>query len=342
MTPKKIHETTRLSAFITENLKSRGINKIIDLGAGQGYLSHLLVTRAGFQVTAIEGRQHNSTKSTERAKLINKGIKPTGNLENICKFVTAEDLESIVVSESALIGLHTCGDLAANSLRLFLGNRNIMGIINVGCCYQHLTEFANEQSGVKEYLTRLGEGSGGKCLDETLVDNRENAGYPLSQFVQAFAGFFLGRMPRSLCIGESSQQGTKKAILNFKKLEYRAAFQVFLHNYFPDYSKVFMLGNKIRKFNDFGDYCLSALSRMSLNSPMTHEELNQYYSANFEHDEKKISILWLLRSVLSGPLENLIILDRILFLQERGFEAAGVAIFDKRISPRNIAIYAFR
>ena len=39
-----------------------------------------------------------------------------------------------------LIGLHTCGNLAANSLQIFLANDCMKFCCNVGCCYHLLQE----------------------------------------------------------------------------------------------------------------------------------------------------------------------------------------------------------
>ncbi|XP_071521829.1 probable methyltransferase-like protein 25 isoform X2 [Panulirus ornatus] len=39
-----------------------------------------------------------------------------------------------------LVGLHTCGNLAPNSLRLFLSNPNVEFLCNIGCCYQLIEE----------------------------------------------------------------------------------------------------------------------------------------------------------------------------------------------------------
>jgi hypothetical protein len=42
-----------------------------------------------------------------------------------------------------LVGLHTCGDLAADSCRLFLRTPQLLGLVLCGCCYGRLTEPAN-------------------------------------------------------------------------------------------------------------------------------------------------------------------------------------------------------
>lgn len=47
-----------------------------------------------------------------------------------------------------MVGLHTCGDLAPNTLRIFTSNSEIKGVCSVGCCYHLLSEeFENPQKG---------------------------------------------------------------------------------------------------------------------------------------------------------------------------------------------------
>lgn len=344
MNPKKIHETSRLTPFITQKAQEHSISSIVDLGAGQGYLSHLLITRSGLQVTAIEGRELNAHRSQQRADKISKCLH-TPKLHTICKIVTSEDLKTLITEPSLLIGLHTCGDLAANSIKMFIQCEVVRGLINVGCCYHHLTEYVSDDSDVDEYLKEIGFSKDGRSLDESLVRDPDIAGFPLSQFIRrSYPKFFLGKLLRSLCIGDSRDNNlaVKKALRNFVKLEYRAAFQVFLTEYFPDYAKVFALGNKMRKFEDFGDYCLVALKLMKLQTDLTKEELNKYYEDRFESNAKKISILWVLRSVFSGPIENLILLDRLLYLEECGIQPEAISVFDRNISPRNVVIAAFK
>lgn len=86
-----------------------------------------------------------------------------------------------------LVGLHTCGNLAASCLELFVANRNrIKSIVNIGCCY-HL-------------------------LDEKFVSNPDwlrrnsaagDAAFPMSEYLTN-RGFALGRDAR-MC-------GTQKPI----------------------------------------------------------------------------------------------------------------------------------
>ena len=45
-----------------------------------------------------------------------------------------------VLQTSMLVGLHTCGDLCSNLLRLFCSSDVIKSMCCVGCCYHHITE----------------------------------------------------------------------------------------------------------------------------------------------------------------------------------------------------------
>lgn len=50
-----------------------------------------------------------------------------------------------------LVGLHTCGNLAANTLRIFTAKPEIKAVCSVGCCYHLLSEqFENEEGNSSE------------------------------------------------------------------------------------------------------------------------------------------------------------------------------------------------
>ncbi|KAJ3251228.1 Ribosomal RNA adenine dimethylase domain-containing protein 1 [Boothiomyces macroporosus] len=57
---------------------------------------------------------------------------------------------------------------------------------------------------------------------------------------------------------------------------------------------------------------------------------------------KMIAFISLLRSVFSPVLEKIIQLDRLLYLQQDGYEAKLVALFDPILSPRNMVLIALK
>lgn len=81
-----------------------------------------------------------------------------------------------------LVGLHTCGNLAASSLRLFVDNSDtIEAIINVGCCYHLIDEeFATDP------IWHRGKNSAG---------NKVDVGFPMSVYLRN-QKFKLGRDAR--------------------------------------------------------------------------------------------------------------------------------------------------
>uniref|UniRef100_A0A8C3E3S3 Methyltransferase like 25 n=1 Tax=Corvus moneduloides TaxID=1196302 RepID=A0A8C3E3S3_CORMO len=63
--------------------------------------------------------------------------------------ITAEtELNDIItdLEDCMMVGLHTCGDLAANTLRIFTAKPEIKAVCSVGCCYHLLSEqFENQE-----------------------------------------------------------------------------------------------------------------------------------------------------------------------------------------------------
>ncbi|XP_023487345.1 probable methyltransferase-like protein 25 isoform X2 [Equus przewalskii] len=61
----------------------------------------------------------------------------------LTSFITADsDLNDIIkdLENCLMVGLHTCGDLAPNTLRIFTSKSEIKGVCSVGCCYHLLSE----------------------------------------------------------------------------------------------------------------------------------------------------------------------------------------------------------
>ncbi|XP_061353972.1 uncharacterized protein LOC133298658 isoform X2 [Gastrolobium bilobum] len=94
------------------------------------------------------------------------------------------------------------------------------------------------------------------------------------------------------------------------------------------------------KFSNFENFCQSGLSHLGIKC--SHDINLQGIWKEAEPFLDLIGPYWSLRAALGPLLETLILLDRLLFLQERGsaLEAYLLPIFDPNISPRNVAIIA--
>ena len=157
------------------NRKDAGITKIIDIGAGQGYLTHRLAEH--FPCTALDNSEVQAAGSKARGARLDK--KKKGRLESKTKQpapeqvvepvvkeidtassnhaneisykviqVDANSLTSVVREESSagfdrimLVGLHACGDLSAVTiLTTFIQEESVKAVAVVPCCYNLLTE----------------------------------------------------------------------------------------------------------------------------------------------------------------------------------------------------------
>eukprot|EP01091_Cochliopodium_minus_P018773 TRINITY_DN7699_c0_g1_i2.p1 TRINITY_DN7699_c0_g1~~TRINITY_DN7699_c0_g1_i2.p1 ORF type:complete len:326 (-),score=89.83 TRINITY_DN7699_c0_g1_i2:169-1146(-) len=87
MCPKKIHECSLLSSLILEITKKIGIETVIDIGAGKGYLSQCLHFLCDLEVISIDSSAFHSENAEKRKQYITKKTekeikKNTKNNEN--------------------------------------------------------------------------------------------------------------------------------------------------------------------------------------------------------------------------------------------------------------------
>ncbi|NWH86794.1 MET25 protein, partial [Aegithalos caudatus] len=101
---------------------------------------------------------HNCGELCEEEKVQRKltSLKTKARMSNesnlylpLTSCITAEtELNDIIadLEDCMMVGLHTCGDLAANTLRIFAAKPEIKAVCSVGCCYHLLSEqFENQE-----------------------------------------------------------------------------------------------------------------------------------------------------------------------------------------------------
>ncbi|KDP37706.1 hypothetical protein JCGZ_06847 [Jatropha curcas] len=96
------------------------------------------------------------------------------------------------------------------------------------------------------------------------------------------------------------------------------------------------------KYLLFEKFSHSGLSRLGL-KPLQEIDLHEIWE-EVEPFAEFIGLYWSLRAAFGPLIETLLLLDRLLFLQEQGssLEAIMLPIFDPVLSPRNVAIIAKR
>jgi hypothetical protein len=172
MSPKKAHEVDRLGKLIDQTYDSSGSSTrlIVDVGAGQGYLSHRLAETPGTRVLALDGdegqtegaslrgqglshaqrqkaRQDNSRDQQRQQAVTHRTLFITSEslLHAVDEWIAGLGLETTGTPYPVLVtGLHACGSLTPAVLRCFVdlsvgaGNSRMWrpsALALVGCCY---------------------------------------------------------------------------------------------------------------------------------------------------------------------------------------------------------------
>ncbi|KAF8655526.1 hypothetical protein HU200_061071 [Digitaria exilis] len=277
-----------------------------------------------------------------------------------------------------LAGLHACGDLSVNMIRLFVSCEQVKALVSVGCCYNLLSEDYYE-------------------------DTNACHGFPMSKAAK-LSELVLGKSIRDLACQSAERWRSLTvdiALQNFDVHAFRAAFQLVLEKYFPELSKLNpsigrqgkalrrqrlrkvvelqMATDKIddfshstsekqnmnsddvvsaiygvekgsdkihhvesQKFSLFKDFTLSGLGRLGC-SPVEDMSLLEIWK-DMQPFSDYIGPFWCLRAALGPLVETYILLDRLLFLQEQSglVEALLFPLFDPTMSPRNMAIIAWK
>ncbi|KAK3140212.1 hypothetical protein QOZ80_5AG0397680 [Eleusine coracana subsp. coracana] len=251
MNLKKKHEIESLAAMVHAIAKSHGARTVVDVGSGQGYLAQALSFEYRLPVVAIDASSHHASVTNARAERIKKhyAAKCVENQQlNIPRTVTCHVLSSDTLAAVTLdackddngehetktcsdkksqiqepkhscplilAGLHACGDLSVNMLRVFVSCEQVKALVSVGCCYNLLSE---------------------DCCEDT----NSFPGFPMSKAAK-LSDLMLGKSIRDLACqsAERWRSLTKDiAVQNFDIHAFRAAFQMVLENFFPEISKL--------------------------------------------------------------------------------------------------------
>ncbi|CAN6334980.1 unnamed protein product [Urochloa humidicola] len=417
MNSKKKHEIENLAAVVHAIAKSCGAKTVVDVGSGQGYLAQALSFEYQLPVVAIDASSHHASVTIARAERIKKHYAAKcvekqlltvprtvtchvlssdtlaavtldackdDHVENVretkaCTKKSPQILESTQSSPPLILaGLHACGDLSVNMLRVFVSCEQVKALASVGCCYNLLSE-------------------------DSYVDTNTCPGFPMSKAAR-LSRLVLGKSIRDLACQSAERWRSLTldiALQNFDVHAFRAAFQMVLEKYFPEVSRlspsIGRQGKALRrqrlrkvvesqmatkkldglscstlkeqnmntddvdsvtygvdtgpdnihhdecqKFALFKDFTLSGLSRLGCGSVEDMSLLEIWKGV--QPFSEYIGPFWCLRAALGPLVETYILLDRLLFLQEQSSRVKALLfpLFDPTVSPRNMAILAWK
>jgi len=211
MTVKKTHEVVEMVKLVEKIIEKTSTNTIIDVGSGKGYMSSTLSYISGVNVLSLDssaitacGAKKLDTNMGKKLKLRNRG-KHVRETLHVSPCITLEPLLishfGVPTQQSGLLGLHTCGQLAATSCQLYV-NQNMRWFVNVGCCY-HLMQ---EQFGHSDFWD-----------DFNIVGSNE-ALFPLSSFLKSKRAV-LGRNARMIaahCVEKLAHDGINEVRISLR------------------------------------------------------------------------------------------------------------------------------
>lgn len=330
MSSKKSHEVEVMSSVCAKIHLASKTSHLVDIGDGKGYLSSFLSLHYKIPVLGVDASEVNTDGAVKRVQRLSKVWNSLTNENNVRKSKqTSSDLykqTTMFVDENinikklishiflntpksiGLVGLHTCGDLSASSIKVFIADDDIKTLCNVGCCYHFIKEHF-EGYDLNQY------------------------GFPLSNYLQS-KHIIIGRAARMIAAQSIERILDKKEFPN-KTIFYRSLYEVLLKRNFPSLSSIEKQVGRFRKeCSTFEEYVQKASQRLDLEIDINGEEILQLYE-EYKNRRHELNLFYILRGLLSSSIESLILLDRLLFLLENGFEKSYlVHLFNPVISPR--------
>ncbi|XP_068026634.1 probable methyltransferase-like protein 25 isoform X3 [Melanerpes formicivorus] len=237
--------------------------------------------------------------------------------------ITAEtELNDIIMDleDCVMVGLHTCGDLAANTLRIFTAKPEIKAVCSVGCCYHLLSEqFENQEEYPEEVW-----------------------GFPMCQYLKD-KGWCCGRNARmSACL--ALERVAVGQMLPTESLFYRAVLQVIIEEIYGVTKSDRHVGKIFSKSSSFMDYVRKSLKKLELDGSKLSDSCIMDYYEKYKHRMIELEAFNMLKVVLAPCIEVLILLDRLCYLKEQDSLAWSglVKLFDPVKSPRCYAVIALK
>ncbi|KAK3819172.1 MAG: methyltransferase domain-containing protein [Linnemannia elongata] len=317
--------------------KEHSIGSVIDLGAGQGYLSRVLAFQHQLCVLGVDSNTiqtcgaQTTQKRTEKlfvnkSKLKNATHQDATATEHINggEEAVQESLDEDMEGRWTLCGLHACGDLTSNMIKLYLES-SATCLFSVGCCYHWITE----------RFDKAGNIAISDAFNRHKCHLGEHAKMIACQSPERWLEY---------------QKETEDAIHGhyFRALLHKLMVERGLYPGPPAIAPVLGRMGKHR-LKGFPHYLATAVNRLRLPADkITPEEAQAAYDQFLDRDLYRIGILWALRTMLGPLFEGMILLDRATYLHENiigdGKKASVqlIAGFDVVESPRNMILVALK
>ena len=366
---KKEHEVRQLSNFIHGIFSKTKLETMLEIGCGKSYLTEsLLKDNPNCLYIGIDMKEKLIEKSQQiysnQNVIVLSGIVTANNFDEFYIKNIKQHIKEHKKAEKNifLFGLHSCGNLTSDTLRLFANHEFFSHLAIVSCCMNLLTEYvtptAQQTELFKDYEANVGVNNKGEKLEQTLVYTEEEAktaGYPLSNFMLTqYPKMFLSRTIRNSAMQKNTETGEINS-LQYKKILYRTYLQVFFEHYIPELGLTYGFGKvDLNNEDTFKDYLFNILDVIKKDKDEAFHKKVDDIKSNAEsilkeflskyEKEEVINLLWganMIRMKFSKLIEYIIALDRIIYLFENKiYNVRLIKTFNECLSTRNILIYA--
>ncbi|CAD6217346.1 GSCOCG00004796001-RA-CDS [Cotesia congregata] len=336
LSEKKQHEIYYLAELINDKCLKHNVRKIVDFGAGLGYIGQLLNYSYGYEVIGLESSLNNIKIAEKRQNLLYPDSLNKVKFFHVKVLTNNNDyseIESTIKNltndkEFCLIGLHACADLSVNASKLFSIIPTAKLLIMVSCCYHKLEETDNET------LINFPVSQNLKCI----TDN--------DRYKEILRRPFL----RLACQEPAKRWDNMSKDLHDKHAFYvlsRAVIELFTHQNNIKLTKCVRKATRKSQCKNFETYLQDTLERYYFNGNKMSddEEFKSNIKNLWKFNESKLSIVEIytgLQLLLQAPAESLVLYDRYYWLIEQNYSAEIIAVLSNIISPRCYATVAVK
>lgn len=144
MSIKKQYEIENVSKVIHSVCKD-DVAQLVDFGSGLGYLGQYLFDKYNYNILGLEGCDDRVEKAKERQLKFHP--KSIGKVKHVQHFISRDSGDFILkqfpdnTEPLAIFGLHGCGDLTVNAIKLFLSIERVKKLIFMPCCYHKMSSY---------------------------------------------------------------------------------------------------------------------------------------------------------------------------------------------------------
>lgn len=300
---KKQYEIENVSRVINSVCKGE-VNNLVDFGSGLGYLGHFLYDKYGFDVVGLESSDDRVEKAKERQRKFYPNS--CDNVKHFQHFITTDSSDFIseqFEADLAIFGLHGCGDLTVTAINLFLNMERVQQLIFMPCCYHKMSQkdFVTDEFNffpLSEELRNILKNYSTKFLNRPFLRLAGQQSSSKWKDMTESEHYIHGKnmFERSLAEAILSEDETIKRKNHITFPENR----VTMHDIVLKYELHDKSTGKPKDWND------------------AHQKLFKEFREKNADGEEMSENLFCLQTTIQSICENLVLIDRIRYIQEEG------------------------